>query len=69
MMQSVFFLDYRHSSRKSYLAPGALWTEGVGAAGKETLAVAQQHLDVVVAILGRLSLVLARVYLFGTRWP
>jgi len=54
---------------ETYLSPRAPWTEGVSAAGEETLAVAEQHLDVIATILDALAFILTGVNLVLRRGP
>jgi hypothetical protein len=54
---------------ETYLSPRAPWTEGVSAAGEETLAVAEQHLDVIATILDALAFILTGVNLVLWRGP
>jgi hypothetical protein len=51
------------------LSPGASWTEGIGAAGEEALAVAEENLDVIVAVIDALAFVLTGDGLIFGRRP
>lgn len=55
--------------RRTYLSPRAPRAECVSAAGEETLAVAEEHFDVIMTILDALALILTGVDLVLRRGP
>lgn len=55
--------------KKTHLSPGALRSEGISAASEESLAVAEEDFDVVVAIQLGLTLVLTKLHLLRGSEP